>query len=163
MALANILLVEDERIVARDLQMILDKAGYRVVATAASGLQAILKAEETQPDLILMDVMLSDRMSGIDAACRIREKREIPIIYLTANGDQAVLEQAKATEPIAFILKPFSEPEILITIAAALRQYRTQQERARGGSLELPSAPGDGAPATVSLPLTQTNGIGPSP
>lgn len=128
---AKILVVEDERIVARDIQMTLERAGYRVIATATSGMEAIRSAVETPPDLVLMDVKLAGAIDGIEVARQIRKRREVPIVYLTANGDRAVLEQAKATEPIAFILKPYDEQELLTTIEMALHQYRAHQKRAR--------------------------------
>ncbi len=127
---ASILVVEDERIVARDMERTLTKAGYRVVETAASGKRAIQLAEDTRPDLVLMDVVLAGEMDGIEAARMIRQRREIPIVYLTANGDHTVLEQAKSTEPIAFILKPCEERELLASIEMALHQYRAHQQRA---------------------------------
>jgi signal transduction histidine kinase len=126
---ANILIVEDERIVARDLQCTLERAGYVVLGTAASAPQAVELAAQTRPDLILMDVMLADNTSGITAATEIRAQREVAIVYLTANSDQAVLQRAKSTEPIAFILKPYDEPELLAAIEIALHQYQTQQLR----------------------------------
>lgn len=126
---ANILIVEDERIVARDLQRTLERAGYGVVGSATTGPQAVLQAAQTLPDLVLMDVVLAGDMNGIEAAGEIRRQREVPVVYLTANGDHAVLEQAKTTEPIAFILKPYDEAELLAAIDIALHQYLVQQHR----------------------------------
>jgi PAS domain S-box-containing protein len=111
--------------------MTLQKAGYRVLATVATGAQAIAKAAELQPDLVLMDVTLAGELDGIETARRIRAQREVPIVYLTASGNPAILAQAKATEPIAFILKPFEEPELLATIEITWHRYQAQRQRTR--------------------------------
>jgi PAS domain S-box-containing protein len=125
----NILVVEDERIVAWDIQTTLQRAGYRVTTPVSSGAQAVRSAAEFEPDLVLMDVMLAGEMDGIEAARQIRLQKEVPVIYLTANGERAILEKAKPTEPLAYILKPYDEQELLTTIEMALNQHRAQQER----------------------------------
>jgi PAS domain S-box-containing protein len=131
MSKAKILVVEDERIVGRDIQTTLQRAGYEVPAVVPSGAQAIAKASELDLDLVLMDVVLAGEIDGIETSRRIRLRQEIPVVYLTANGDRAILDRIKTTEPIAFILKPYDEQELLRTIEIALHQYQTQRERAR--------------------------------
>jgi CheY-like chemotaxis protein len=130
MAETNILVVEDERIVARDLQRRLHRLGYTVCAIAASGPEALEHAAQTQPDLILMDIVLPGSMDGIEAAAQIRARADIPIIYLTAHADEATLQRAKTTEPFGYLLKPFDTRVVQTTIEMALYKHHMEQERA---------------------------------
>ena len=124
------MVVEDERIIARDLQAILQRAGYRVPSLAASGEEAIRAAEKFKPDLILMDIVLQGEMDGISAADQIRELLGIPVIYLSSCGDPAILDRAETTEPLGYVLKPYEEKNLLTTIEVVLRQHRTSPQRA---------------------------------
>ncbi|GAB5538123.1 MAG: hypothetical protein Salg2KO_02260 [Salibacteraceae bacterium] len=124
----NILVVEDESIVAKDIQVCLKKLGYSVIGICSSGEEAIEKAEETQPDLVMMDIMLKGELSGIQAAAAIREKRDIPIIFLTAYTDRDTVDKAKETEPYGYIIKPFKEIDIQTAIEIAL--YKHSKEKA---------------------------------
>ena len=92
MSKTNILIVEDESIVAKDIAQSLKKLGYNVIETASSGEAAVIIAEEKKPDLVLMDIMLKGEMSGIDAANIIHEKSNIPVIFLTAYADESTLQ-----------------------------------------------------------------------
>jgi len=105
----NILVIEDEAIVSKDIQQSLKKLGYNIVGSASTGEKAVILALETKPDLVLMDIMLKGDMSGIDAAEQIRNKLSIPVIYLTAYADENTLEKAKVTEPYGYIIKPFKK------------------------------------------------------
>jgi PAS domain S-box-containing protein len=127
MPLPRILVVEDEGIVARDLQGRLQRLGYEVPAVASSGQEAITRAAEARPDLILMDIVLKGEMDGIEAADVIGQRFGIPIVYLTAYGDETTLQRAKVTGPYGYVLKPFSERELRINIEVAL--YRSRMER----------------------------------
>ncbi len=128
MAIASrILIVEDERIVARDIQKSLQGMGYVVVGMAASGDEAVKKAEKLQPDLVLMDIILEGRMTGVEAADIIRSRINIPIVYLTAYAEKEMMNQAKATLPFGYIIKPFNDRELNSTIEMAI--YRHQAER----------------------------------
>jgi len=122
----KILVVEDEKIIACDIKYCLEKSGYIVPAIAAYGQQAIEKAAEFQPDLVLMDVMLKGNMNGIEAAEQIVNLFKIPVIYLTAYSDESTLNKAKITQPFGYILKPFEEIQLITTIEIALNKY--QQE-----------------------------------
>jgi DNA-binding LytR/AlgR family response regulator len=124
----NILVVEDESIVSKDIQHSLKKLGYNVVGAAATGEDAIKLAEEHKPDLILMDIMLKGELSGIDAATEIGQKLHIPVIYLTAYADESTLSKAKITEPYGYILKPFKEIDLHTSIEMALFKHKKQQE-----------------------------------
>lgn len=123
MSKTNILIVEDESIVAKDIQNSLKKLGYEVVGVCATGEDAIKNTEELKPDLILMDIMLKSEMSGIDAATQIREKFNIPIIYLTAYADESTLNKAKVSEPYGYIIKPFKEIDLHTSIEMAMYKH----------------------------------------
>jgi diguanylate cyclase (GGDEF)-like protein/PAS domain S-box-containing protein len=119
----RILIVEDERIIAIDLQRRLEKFGYRVTGIVSTGDAAIDHAEAESPDIILMDIMLSGEVDGIEAASRIKDTLHIPVIFLTAYSDERTLERAKAAEPFGYILKPFKEKELYTTIDIALYKH----------------------------------------
>src|ERR1700680_5110571 len=95
----GILIVEDESIVAKDIQQSLKKLGYEALGVCATGEDAAAKAEQLKPSLVLMDIMLKGDMSGIEAADYIRQKLNIPIIFLTAYADSSTLSKAKVTKP----------------------------------------------------------------
>ncbi|MFN4233422.1 MAG: response regulator [Bacteroidia bacterium] len=128
MSKVNILVVEDESIVSKDIQQSLKKLGYNVVGAASTGEVAVQLAEEKQPDLILMDIMLKGAKSGIDAATEIKEKLNIPVIYLTAYADESTLSKAKITEPFGYILKPFKEIDLHTSIEMALFKHKKETE-----------------------------------
>jgi len=123
----KILVVEDEGIIAKDIQMSLRHLGYEVPSTVASGEQAIKKAEVEKPDLILMDIVLQGEMDGIEAATRIRSRFDIPVIYLTSYSDKETMERAKGTEPYGYILKPFDESKVDTTIKMALLKHKMEK------------------------------------
>jgi PAS domain S-box-containing protein len=127
MQAAQILVVEDEAVLAMDLERHLQAVGYRIAGSATSGDEAVRLAEQRQPDLVLMDIMLRGKMDGVEAARHIRAKLDIPVVYLTAYSDSATVHRAKASEPFAYVLKPFEERELAIAIELAL--YRHQTER----------------------------------
>jgi PAS domain S-box-containing protein len=120
----RILIVEDENIVAVDIQDRLEHLGYKVIGHAVSGEDAIRLAHEAKPDIVLMDIMLKGKMDGIEAAESIRRDPDIPVVFLTAYADQKTLQRAKITEPYGYILKPFEEREIHSTIEMAIYRHR---------------------------------------
>jgi two-component system response regulator LytT len=128
MALANVLVVEDESIVSKDIQMSLKKLGYNVVGSAATGEKAVELANELQPDIVLMDIMLKGQMNGIEAAGAIKQSNKIPVIYLTAYTDESTLAKAKVTEPYGYIIKPFKEIDLHTSIEMALYKHSKEQE-----------------------------------
>jgi len=123
----RILVVEDEAVVARDLQTRLTRLGYTIVDTTARGDSAIVLAEKHNPDLVLMDIRLQGEMDGIAAAHVIRNRYHLPVVYLTAHADEVTFDRARATEPFGYILKPFDERELRTVIEMAL--YKHQAER----------------------------------
>ena len=127
MSKVKILVVEDENIVAKDIQSRLERLQYEVCGVVASGEEAIRQAKTTQPDLVLMDIMLRGKMDGIETAEHIRECVDAPVIYLTAFSDTHTLERAKATEPFGYVLKPFEERDLHVTIQMALSKHRMER------------------------------------
>ena len=128
MASAQILIVEDESIVAEDIHDSLQNLGYTAAATVSSGEEAIAKAEEIHPSLVLMDIKLEGAMDGVEAARHIRSHFDIPVIYLTAYADEETIEQAKATESYGYILKPFQERELRASVEMALYKHEMESK-----------------------------------
>ncbi len=125
--LRNIFVVEDQRIVAADLQNTLRNLGYAVPGTAASGEVAIQKVLALRPDLVLMDIRLEGSMDGIEAAEKIRAHLDIPIIYLTAYADEETIVRVKTTNPFGYLVKPFNERELRGAIEIALYKHETDR------------------------------------
>jgi CheY-like chemotaxis protein len=109
---ANILIVEEEQVVALDLQSSLENSGYRVVGQTGRGEEALQKAATLRPDLVLMDIGLKGDMDGTETATQIRAQLHLPVIFLTAFADEATLRRARPAEPYGYILKPFDEREL---------------------------------------------------
>ena len=128
MAKTSVLVVEDESIVAKDIQNSLKKLGYAVPSVENSGEDAIDAAGVHRPDLILMDIMLKGEISGIEAAEQIKKRYQIPIIFLTAYADESTLSKAKVTEPYGYIIKPFKEIDLHTSIEMALYKHGKEQE-----------------------------------
>lgn len=124
----NVLVVEDESIVSKDIQYSLKKLGYNIVGAAATGEKAIELAGDKQPDIILMDIMLKGDLTGIEAAAEIKDKYNIPVIFLTAYADENTLAKAKVTEPYAYIIKPFKEIDLHTSIEMALYKHGKELE-----------------------------------
>jgi len=131
MTRAQILIVEDDSIIVMELEDRLYSLGYAVCATTAYGEEAIEKAAELGPDLVLMDIRLKGAMDGVQAAAEIRERYDIPVVYLTAFADNDTLQRAQVTEPYSYIIKPFEERELHIAIEMALYKHRMEKERSR--------------------------------
>lgn len=119
----KVLIVEDEFIEANDIQLILTKAGYAVCGIARSVDVALTMAEKEKPDFVLVDIFLKGKLTGIDLA-RLLNERNIPFIYISANSNEDILAAAKTTHPYGFIVKPFREKDLLITMEIA--QYRSE-------------------------------------
>lgn len=130
----RILIVEDEHIVAMDLERSLVSLGFQVIGTADRAAEAVQLAGEKSPDLVLMDIRLPGAMSGIDAARAIRQRWHIPVVFATAYADENTVEDATTTGPYGYITKPFRAKELNATIAVALHQHR--ETRAACDSLE---------------------------
>ena len=122
----NILIVEDESITAMDIKKHLETNENIAAHTAATGIDAVMLAEQIKPDLIIMDIMLKGHLNGIDVADIIAKKNSIPVIYLTAFTDDETFLNAQLTNPFAFIGKPFHKDELQNTIAVALKKFKIQ-------------------------------------
>jgi len=116
----NILIVEDEAVVAMDIAQQLEALGYTIDAIADTGEDALMQAHRQMPDLVLMDICLKGKMDGIQTAALLRRIAPTPIIYLTALSDKKTVARARDTEPEAYLLKPFNEQELSIAIELAL-------------------------------------------
>jgi CheY-like chemotaxis protein len=127
MGAPRVLIVEDERIVALDLQRRLTRLGYVVLAMASSGEEAIQKAIEMPPDIVLMDIRLQGAMDGVEAAGHIRARLDIPIIYMTAYSDERTLQQAGTGQSRLFIRKPFEEKALRTTLQRALDEHQPKR------------------------------------
>ena len=118
---ANILIVEDETIVSMEIESYLSTLGYNIVAICSTADEAYDNAIQHEVDLILMDIYLINS-NGIDAAMRIKEKKNIPIIFLTAYIDEETIDRAIAVDPVAYLQKPFNRQELFAAIKIGLRQ-----------------------------------------
>ena len=121
--MASVLVVEDESIVALDLSRRLAEMGHSVAAVVSSGEEAVSRAADLAPDVILMDVKLRGDIDGIEAARRIGETSSVPIVYLTSFAEESTLERAKATDPYAYLVKPFGDHELWATIELTLHSH----------------------------------------
>jgi len=126
----KILVVEDERVVAADIEECLSKLGYCVVGAAASGVGAIRRAVETSPDLVLMDIKLKGAMDGVDAAGELHSRLGIPVVFLTAYADSEILERAKRSSPFGYVLKPFDERALRSAVEIALHRHPEERKLA---------------------------------
>lgn len=126
--IAKILVVEDERIVGEDIKVRLQKLGYSVPSIARSGEEAIEIVKAIRPDLVLMDIILDGEMDGIQAASTITSLYNIPVVYLTAHADPKTLERAKITEPYGYVLKPFNDRDLNISIDIGLHKHRMEKK-----------------------------------
>ena len=128
MADAKILVVEDENIVAKDIENSLKSLGYAVSAVVSSGEEAVKSAEDTHPDLVLMDIVLKGEMDGVQAAEQIHDQFNIPVVYLTAYADEKTIQRATTTEPFGYIVKPFERRELQSSIKVALCRNKTESK-----------------------------------
>ena len=122
------MIVEDEGVIARDIKKILEKAGYSVPAIVSSGDKVVEMVSKVRPDLILMDIMIEGSIDGVDAARQVQKRFEIPVVYLTAYGDDNTLQRARITEPYGYILKPFESRELHVAIEIALYKHKMERK-----------------------------------
>ena len=121
--MAAILVVEDERVVARDIEESLVRMGYDVVGLAASSSECLAHAEEHRPDLVLMDIRIEGAVDGIETARILRSRFDVPVIFLTAYADDQTVARAKETEALGYILKPFRAGELKSAVEIALFKH----------------------------------------
>jgi len=125
----RILIVEDEAIIAADLERRLTRLGCEVVGRVASGEEAVQLATALKPELVLMDINLQGELDGTQTAQRLRNQLQLPVVYLTASSEAAVVKRAKSTEAFGYLLKPLDERLLQITIEMALYKHQMEQER----------------------------------
>ncbi|MDH7574852.1 MAG: HD domain-containing protein [Candidatus Saccharicenans sp.] len=126
MSKARILIVEDENLVARDLQNMVRLLGYEVTGVVQTGEEVIASINRKKPDLVLMDIVLKGNLDGISVAAVTWEEYGIPVVYITSFADDLTFERAKLTEPFGYLIKPFEERELELTIETALYKARMQ-------------------------------------
>ena len=124
---AKIIIVEDERIVAKDIQQTLHELGYAVPEIARSGKGAVQASERLNPDLVLMDIVIDGHIDGIEAAKDIRHRLNIPVVFLTAHSEESTIERAKQANPYGYIVKPYEKRELRSTIEMALHKREMEQ------------------------------------
>ena len=129
MSKPRILLVEDDAIVRMDLETCLTDLGFEVAGSCSTGEAAIEDAARTQPDLVLMDIILPGEMDGVDAARLIRLEHRIPVVYLTGYYDDVAVARAKLTDPYGYLLKPYDRQTLHATLETALERRRKATER----------------------------------
>ncbi|MGB9838142.1 histidine kinase dimerization/phosphoacceptor domain -containing protein [Methanothermobacter sp.] len=125
----RVVIVEDEELVAQDIRYILEDAGYDVAAIFHSAEDLLESLDKLKPDTIIMDIMLEGEMDGIDAARIVRDRMDVPIIYLTAYSSDEIVRRARETEPSAYIIKPFHERDIKVNLEMALYKHEAKKNR----------------------------------
>jgi DNA-binding LytR/AlgR family response regulator len=133
----RVLVVEDDMIIAANISLQLTKLGYEVTGIETRGEEAIVHAEAISPDIILMDVNLKGELDGIETAQCIHESMNIPIIYLTANTDEASFNRAKETHPFAFIPKPLNSLQLQRTFDLVVQQIKLNKDKNETGNSSL--------------------------
>ncbi|PZV13658.1 MAG: hybrid sensor histidine kinase/response regulator [Leptolyngbya sp.] len=128
MVKAKVLIVEDEILVAREIEGCLQELGYGVTGIAADAEVALQQIAETQPDLALIDIVIQGEQDGVTLASQVRDRYQIPIIYLTAYVDEQTLSRAKLTRPLGYILKPFNKNDLRVAIEIALARHQIELE-----------------------------------
>ena len=128
MTKGDILIVEDEALVAADLGDRLREMGYTVAGELASGEEALEKIPNLRPDLILMDIVLDGEMDGIEAAKQVRSRWDTPVVFLTAHADHNTLRRARLAEPFGYVIKPFAEAELHATLEMALYKHKVDSK-----------------------------------
>jgi PAS domain S-box-containing protein len=126
MGKVSVLVVEDEPIIGMDIRKILQSIGYDVPEVISSGEKAIEKAEELKPDLIIMDIVLSGKMDGVEAVKGIKEKLNIPVIYLTAHTEKVTFERASETTPYGYLVKPVGKNDLYTAIETAIHRHEME-------------------------------------
>ena len=129
MSQVQIMIVEDEVLICDDLRAVLTNIDYNVIAVAHNGEDALDKLTRYLPDLVLLDINLKGGLDGIQVGKTINELYDIPFVYLTSYASRGVLDRAKSTHPLGYVVKPFTEKEIFATLEIALYNYHNQTER----------------------------------
>ena len=127
----RIMLVEDELITALDIQRMLEKVGYQVSATISSGEEAVEKVKAIKPDLIIMDIFLSNDMDGIEASTLIASQLDVPVIFLTANADSTTIRRADKIKHYGYLIKPIKQGDLDSIISTAIQRHEIESKKGK--------------------------------
>lgn len=125
----NVLIVEDEIIIAEDIASYLETLGYNVIGTVDNGTEALQKIKTLIPDLILLDININGPIDGVQVAAIIKQDYKIPFVFLTAFTDKETIDRVKQTDPYGYIVKPFEEKDLAVTIELALYKFKKDKEK----------------------------------
>jgi len=134
-AILRILIVEDDEIIRNLISTMLQRKGYGIAGESATGEEAIVMAAELQPDLVLMDITLSGKMDGIAAARFIFQLFQVPVVFLTAHCDDSLIERAKGAQPLGYILKPFTDKDLVSNVGLALYNHSVRKKFLEAGPI----------------------------
>ncbi len=134
MSKANIFIVEDSFVVVLHLQITLESAGYTILGKSDSGENALALIEKNRPDVVLMDITLAGKLDGIQTAASIKQKFNLPVIYITALTDTETMDRAKATEPYGYLTKPFEDRELFSVIELAICKHGNENGKSENAS-----------------------------
>jgi DNA-binding NarL/FixJ family response regulator len=137
--MSRILIVEDELIVAENIGAILEGEGYEVCGIAMSADEALVLFEEKNPHLVLCDIFIKGSRNGIALAAELRKRTDVPFIFLTAYADRDTVKQASATQPAAYLIKPFAEKQLIAAVDTALLTFYQRDVAADGQMLPEPT------------------------
>lgn len=126
---ARVLVVEDEAVVALDLEQRLRRLGYAVAASTATGEEALVLARSASPDVALMDIHLAGGCDGIEAATRLAEDPGLPVVFLTAHSDERTIERAKRAQPYGYLVKPFDDEDLASAIEVATHKFAAERRK----------------------------------
>jgi PAS domain S-box-containing protein len=125
---SRIFIIEDDAIESMDIKINLESMGYEITGVAGSGEEALQKLSQTKPDIVLVDIIIKGSMNGVELAQKIKDKFDLPFIYLTSHSEEKTLEQAKITQPFGYVIKPFDAVELKITIEIALYKHEMEKK-----------------------------------
>lgn len=155
----RLLIVEDESLLAEDLAKRLVRLGYEVVGVAPSGESGVDAGGRLRPHLVLMDIHLRGDVDGISAAERLRDRFDIPVVFITGNADDATFERAKAVCPLGFVLKPFDGRQLQIAVEVALARHAAERAVLQAAQLRAVVLLAAGVAHEINNPLTVVKGM----
>ncbi len=126
--MAKIIIVEDEAIIADEIEMMLEMMGHEVIDNIQNGDKALDAFMIKKPDIVLLDITIKGNLNGIDLAKIIRQKYNFPFVFLTSHSDKTTLSEVKTTFPYGYIVKPFTQQSLMTTIELALHKFESEQE-----------------------------------
>ncbi|MEO9870144.1 LytR/AlgR family response regulator transcription factor [Ekhidna sp.] len=131
----KVLVAEDDFVVAKNLSITLEERGYHILGINESGEELLQSLSQNQPDIIIMDINLAGLMDGVEVTALIKNKTNIPVLYLTSDRDQTTLERAKLTNPDGYLIKPFDADELVSAIEIALHRHHLSSGNQKEGTV----------------------------